>query len=83
LARADYCLVADIFAAREDPSEDHGVGSEDLVAAIRRAGGIANLGGSTEELGERILSELRPGYIPVVLGAGELDGVVEEVVRGI
>jgi len=81
LAEADQCLVADIYAAREDPSVDHGVEVEDLVDAVRRAGGNAAAAGSTLRLGDRILNELEPGAIPVVLGAGELHGVVEEVVR--
>ena len=83
LALADRCLVADIFAAREDPRADHGVCSLDLADEVCRSGGHAVAAGPLENLGSRILAELGPGYIPVVLGAGELNGVVEEVVRGL
>lgn len=83
LARADTCLIADIYAAREDPNLDHGVDSRDLAKAIRAAGGKAVISGPLPLLGRRILGELKPGYIPVILGAGELDGVVAEVVRGL
>ncbi len=83
LALADRCLVADIYAAREDPKADHGVCSLDLADEVCRSGGHAVAAGPLENLGSRILAELGPGYIPVVLGAGELNGVVEEVVRGL
>ena len=83
LALADSCLVSDIYAAREDPSLDHGVRAEDVVTAVKQAGGSAAAAGPVTLLGQRILSEMEPGSIPVVLGAGELDGVVQEVVRSI
>ena len=83
LALADHCLVADIYAAREDPRADHGVSSLDLADEVCRSGGHAVAAGPLENLGSRILAELGPGYIPVVLGAGDLNGVVEEVVRGL
>lgn len=83
LALADRCLVADIYAAREDPDADHGVGAQDVVEAVRTAGGRAQVVGPVSDLGSSILRELEDATIPVVLGAGELDGVVQEVVRGI
>ncbi|HMQ21428.1 MAG TPA: cyanophycin synthetase, partial [Planctomycetota bacterium] len=83
LALADACLVADIYAAREDPNLDHGVAASDVVEAVREAGGRAMVGGPLSTLGGRILHELEATAIPVVLGAGELDGVVQEVVRGL
>lgn len=83
LAMADNCLVADIYAAREDPRKDHGVRAEDVVRAVRDAGGCAKAAGPVSRLGRRILEELPPESVPVVLGAGELDGVVQEVVQGL
>ncbi|PIE24457.1 MAG: hypothetical protein CSA62_04045 [Planctomycetota bacterium] len=90
LASADRCLIADIFAAREDPDQDHGVSSGDLAAAIRAYGGKAEAVGKVERLGsclQQVLKEsdsagagdARP--LPLVLGAGELDGVVKALVR--
>lgn len=81
LALADDCLVADIYAAREDPNADHGVVAEDVAQAVREAGGRALVAGPVTGLGDSILRELDDAAIPVVLGAGELDGVVQEVVR--
>jgi UDP-N-acetylmuramate--alanine ligase len=83
LALADRCLVADIYAAREDPRADHGVAAGDVVQAVASAGGQARATGPVASLGQAILEELQPGCIPVVLGAGDLDGVVQEVVRGL
>ncbi|MCA8968143.1 MAG: UDP-N-acetylmuramate--L-alanine ligase [Planctomycetes bacterium] len=83
LALADHCLVADIYAAREDPLADHGVAASDVVDAVRSAGGRASVAGPVSTLGSSILRELEDATIPVVLGAGELDGVVQEVVRGL
>ncbi len=94
LARADSCLIADIYAAREDPNEDHGVCAADLAHAIGERGGRARAAGPVDGLGGSILAELAiqkdlveneadSRWIPLVLGAGELDGVVEELVRSI
>ncbi len=94
LTLADSCLIADIYAAREDPTKDHGVSSKDLAAAICSRGGHARATGPVSMLGGSVLAELakhqdlvenseESRWIPLVLGAGELDGVVEELVRNI
>lgn len=83
LALADRCLIADIYGARETAGEDHGVHAEDVARAVRDAGGEARAAGALPGLGQRILQELGPDSVPVVLGAGELDGVVQEVVRAL
>ncbi|MEZ5988098.1 MAG: UDP-N-acetylmuramate--L-alanine ligase [Planctomycetota bacterium] len=83
LSLADEGLVADIYAAREDPLADHGIDAEDLAAEIRRAGGQARAAGRVEKLGAEVLSAAGPATIPVILGAGDLDAVVDEVVRGL
>jgi UDP-N-acetylmuramate--alanine ligase len=90
LARADRCFLADIFAAREDPSREHGVCSEDLAQAIRAAGGSAEAVGPVEQLAGSLHAALNEAWnehgeqhapLPLVLGAGELDGVVQDLVR--
>jgi UDP-N-acetylmuramate--alanine ligase len=66
---ADALLVADIYAASEDPID--GVTSEALTAAIKRYGHknaifIGALEGAAEALGQQV----QPGDLVVTLGAG-------------
>jgi UDP-N-acetylmuramate--alanine ligase len=84
LSLADLSVIAEIYPAREDPSLDHGVDGRSLAQAVREAGGKAEYGGSPLDLADRLLPHLeKEGAVPLILGAGELDGLVQELVRRI
>ncbi len=80
---ADHCYVTKIYPAREDPDLDHGIGPEDLVACIREAGGTADPAGEVGEFAGNLLERLGPEDLPMILGAGDVDGLVAEVVRNL
>ncbi len=84
LSLADLSVIAEIYPAREDPNLDHGVDGRSLAEAVREAGGKAEYGGSPLDLADRLLPHLeKDNAIPLILGAGELDGLVKELVRRI
>ncbi|HHI79160.1 MAG TPA: UDP-N-acetylmuramate--L-alanine ligase [Planctomycetes bacterium] len=84
LALADHSIIAEIYPAREDPTLDHGVDGRSLAEAVREAGGKAEYGGSPLDLADRLLPHLEASdAVPLILGAGELDGLVQELVRRI
>lgn len=80
LAPADHCLVADIYGARESAEMKARVRAEDLVAAVRARGGSCEYVGGVAALPERLV-RLRDGDdVVLMLGAGDIDQVVGDVV---
>jgi UDP-N-acetylmuramate--alanine ligase len=80
LAEADHALIADIYGARESAELRAAVRAEDLVAAVRACGGSCRAAGAISEL-PRLLGEMRSDEdLVMLLGAGDIDGVVERVV---
>jgi len=82
---ADIAVIADIFPARE---QDTGlVHARDLVAAMAlqphfaRGGGQVLHGGSIEETTRLLRKILRTGDIVLVMGAGDIYTVTEELVQ--
>ncbi|MBK8975344.1 MAG: UDP-N-acetylmuramate--L-alanine ligase [Planctomycetes bacterium] len=81
LALADRALIAPIYGARESAEVKASIGHGDLVAAIRERGGSSEPVDSREDLVRRVASLRGPGELVLVLGAGDIDEVVEELVR--
>ena len=83
LATADVCLIADIYGAREAPEIRARVSARDLVEAINARGGNGLPGGAVHELPGRLRSACGSGDLILILGAGDIDTVVEDVVAAI
>lgn len=80
LAPADHCLVADIYGARESAEMRARVSARDLVEAIKGCGASAEATGSIRELPARLRDRYHPGDVVLLLGAGDIDQVLEDVV---
>jgi len=74
LKRADIVLLAEIYAARE--TNDIGISSSDLAAAVPGAKSISEFSALTDE----IRSIARKGDIILTVGAGDIYKVGEELV---
>jgi UDP-N-acetylmuramate--alanine ligase len=83
LAEADQCLVADIYGARESEEHRRRVNAADLVQATRAAGGLAEAGGGIADLPSRLRELRRRDEMVLILGAGDIEKVVEDVVAGL
>jgi UDP-N-acetylmuramate--alanine ligase len=80
LRLADVCVVADIYGARESDEEKRSVSAGDLVMALRELGGVVEPGGSVADLAALIDATRRSGDVVLILGAGDIDAVVEGLV---
>ncbi|MEZ5963320.1 MAG: UDP-N-acetylmuramate--L-alanine ligase [Planctomycetota bacterium] len=80
LAPADHCLVADIYGARETLEMRSRVSASDLVAAILSHGASAEATGDVKDLPRRLQSCYHPGDVVLLLGAGDIDQVLDDVV---
>jgi len=80
LAPADHCLVADIYGARESLEMRSRVSASDLVAAIKSRGASAEATGDVKDLPQRLRSCYHPGDVVLLLGAGDIDQVLDDVV---
>lgn len=80
LAPADHCLVADIYGARESLEMRSRVNAGDLVAAIQSHGASAEATGDVKDLPQRLRSCYHPGDVVLLLGAGDIDQVLDDVV---
>lgn len=79
LKEADVSIVSDIYGARENAEIRAQVSADDLVHRIRDLGGKSELGGDVKLLPERVERLRREGDLVLILGAGHIDGVVEDV----
>lgn len=73
----DLLLLSDIYAARE--KNESGVSSAQLANAIRRRGGRVLSTGSVAQTATVLKSFLRAGDLLVVMGAGDIESVFEEL----
>ncbi|HEX8171086.1 MAG TPA: UDP-N-acetylmuramate--L-alanine ligase [Thermoanaerobaculia bacterium] len=74
---ADVALVAPIYAAREEPLE--GVSARTIATA---AEGVEFLDRSNAELVNEMRRRLQPNDIFIVMGAGDVHEIAEQLVRG-
>ncbi len=81
LASADVIIVADIYAAREDPIE--GVRAEDLVVRIRELSPDRDVRfiAQRDDIPDAVRALARPGDLILTLGAGDIRLVGEELAR--
>lgn len=79
LARADLCLVSDIYGARESLEMKARISSRQLVEELRGCGTTAESTGEVGQLPERLRSIYHPGDVVLLLGAGDIDTVLEDV----
>lgn len=78
LSLADRLVVTDIYAAREKPVE--GVSAEQIVKAMNgSASERAEYIGDKSTVAEKLLPELRSGDMVIVMGAGDIRGVGEDI----
>ncbi|MEE9126418.1 MAG: UDP-N-acetylmuramate--L-alanine ligase [Planctomycetota bacterium] len=80
LADADHSLIANIYGARENREITDRISATDLVAAIRDQGGQSELGGAVRDLPDRLRDLHEQDDLLLILGAGDIGGVVEDVV---
>ena len=81
LSEADHCFIADIYGARESGEVTRSVCASDLVAAVRDRGGDCDAAGALREVPERVVSAFRRGDVILMLGAGDIDQVVNDVLE--
>jgi len=81
LADVDRCLLADIYGARETDEVRNSVCAEDLAVAVRELGGLCDHCGPVAELPARLGSERGEKDLILLLGAGDIDQIVEEIVE--
>jgi UDP-N-acetylmuramate--alanine ligase len=79
LREADLCLVAQIYGARESEETRSRVSARDLVDAINQCRGNAEDGGTIHDLPNRLRSLSHRDDLILVLGAGDIDRVVDDV----
>lgn len=80
LSEVDRCLVADIYGARETDEVRRSVSAEDLASAVRDLGGSCEHFGAVEQLPGRLRQMRADEDLVLLLGAGDIDQVVEEIV---
>ncbi len=80
LSVVDHSIVADIYGARESKEIRDKVCSQDLVEAIRELGGQAEHGGSVQDLPDLLCDARSEKDLLLILGAGDIDEVVDDVV---
>jgi UDP-N-acetylmuramate--alanine ligase len=80
--RADELVLTDIYAAGEAPID--GVTSEVLLWALRRRGHIeATYAAERAQVIAEVQARARPGDLVLVLGAGDIHGAGEDLVRAL
>ncbi len=79
LARADLAMVADVYAAREEPLP--GVTGEVVAEGVRRAGGEVVYLPRRPAIAAIVVGALRPGDLCLTLGAGDLDAAAREILE--
>ena len=77
---ADLLFLGEIYAAGEERIE--GVSGDALAQALRRRGNLdVRFAGSRDALTDAVFSALRPGDLLLVLGAGDIYKLGEEIVQ--
>ncbi|MFT7534216.1 MAG: UDP-N-acetylmuramate--alanine ligase [Hyphomicrobiaceae bacterium] len=83
LAQADTTLVAEIYGARETDEIMASVSAGDLVNGVREHGCDAHYAGPVGGLAKVVAEHRRAGDVVMVLGAGDIDTAVEDIVAGL
>jgi UDP-N-acetylmuramate--alanine ligase len=83
LAEAETSVVADIYGARESAAMQAAVSADDLVQAVRKAGGCCEPGGTVQKLPSRVADLRRGDDLVLVLGAGDIDKALEAILAGL
>lgn len=82
LAAADRALVTDIYPSREEPMP--GVDAGMIVDAAWKAGAYhVELARDMDRVTERLVPELRPGDVVLVLGAGNINRVAPKILAAL
>ncbi len=76
---ADVLLMAETYAAREDPSQ--GMSAAELAASVMEP--PARFVGGLQQAAEAALRELRPGDVFLTVGAGDVDRVGRAVLEAL
>ena len=79
LAEAEQSVVADIYGARESEEIKASVSARDLVEAVRAQGAHCEPGGAVGQLSSRVAQLRRADELVLVLGAGDIDGAVGDI----
>ncbi|MDO8683902.1 MAG: UDP-N-acetylmuramate--L-alanine ligase [Armatimonadota bacterium] len=77
LSLADHVIITDIYAAREKPIP--GVCASQIVEAMATEGKTAEYIADKREIPDRLLPELQPDDMVIVMGAGDIRIVGEEI----
>lgn len=83
LASADVTLVAEIYGARETDEIMASVSAGDLVNGVREQGSESHYAGPVDGLAEAVAKHRREGDVVMVLGAGNIDTAVADIVAGL
>ena len=78
LAAADLAIVADVYAAREQPVA--GVTGQVVAQAVALSGGRSIFVPRREDLEAAVAAEMRPGDVVLTLGAGDITKVGRSLV---
>jgi len=78
LAAADFVVVTEIYAAREQPID--GVSGRQVADAATAAGAEAVFEADRATLGARVAGAIRPGDVVLTLGAGDITRLGPELV---
>ena len=79
LRSADRAVVADVYGARKHTDGVRHAGAPELVTELRRRNVIASEGGHVDDCVDVFLEDLPPGAAALVLGAGDIEGVRDEL----
>jgi len=77
LSAVDHLILTPVFAASEPPLE--GGRSRDLAEALRRRGREVEVVDDLAEAWSRVRGRLRPGDVLLILGAGDIEKLVDRV----
>ena len=78
LARADRVFVTDVYAAGEPPII--GVSGRIVAEAVEAAGGRASFVPRIADVAERLYTVINPGDTVLLLGAGDINSIVKDIV---
>ncbi len=80
LRGADRVIVSDVYGARAH-IDTQGAGASELVRRLKLADVLAEEGGSCAESVQRMVRGVTGGSAILVLGAGDIDGIKDDLLR--
>jgi UDP-N-acetylmuramate--alanine ligase len=80
---ADRVIVAPVFAAREQVTDEPAVTARELADRIAAAGQSAGYQPDLDRIVATLDDNLRPGDVLVTMGAGDIDRVHQELTRAV